>query len=77
MALAPFIVCESTPSAMKMPKTQQIISALRDLDLKEIYLDTALAQRFMRDADAYQQCLESVLQMEGQSSGPFIVYPLQ
>ena len=76
IALAPFIVCESNPSALKMPKTEQIISALRELDLNEIYLDTALAQRFMRDADVYRQCVEGILQIDGKTEGPFLVFAL-
>ena len=77
MALAPFIVCESNPKAMKMPKTDKIISALHDLDLNEIYLDTALAKRFMKDAEVYQNCIQNVLQIEGESQGPFVVFPLR
>ena len=77
MAIAPFIVCESNPAALKMPKTEKIIEALQALDLSEIYLDTALAKRFMRNAETYKKCVEDVLQREGATTGPFIVFSLE
>jgi len=76
MALAPFIVCESNPKTIKMPKTEQIIEALQALELTEIYLDTGLAQRFMRDAETYQACIEGVLKIKGESDGPFLVFKI-
>ena len=76
MALAPFIVCESNPKALKMPKTNEIIAALQALDLNVVYLDTGLVKRFMRDPDTYQRCVENVLNIQAEAAGPFMVFRL-
>jgi len=77
VALAPFLVCESNPTSSKIPTPNEIITALRALGLSEVYLDTTLARRFMRDAGAYQKCVEKILETDGETRDPFVIFDLQ
>jgi hypothetical protein len=76
IALAPFLGCELTSKTTKRPSTEDIIAALHRLDLTGLYLDLSRAKRFMKNGDVYQQCVEQILGIQGESIGPFVFFPL-